>query len=140
MAMVAVVATLVGCDSRTHESAYADAATARAQGGRWITRVLPDGASEIHELHDFEDNYGWTTFRFTAEDVPRLKASLTALGATSDGNRPLESPYANFAWWPPDAPGVDAERFRFLDANDRQPAHLAIHWATRRAYLYREPM
>ena len=59
------LAACVGPFSENIESHYPDVATARRQGAftrGWLPEIVPDGASDIWEVHNIDTNLTWACF------------------------------------------------------------------------------
>jgi hypothetical protein len=98
---------LIAACSEYKESSYASMAEARRMGAvdrGWLPEILPDEATNVHEVHNVDTNQTWCRFDLTAADANRLRAALSSLTASQISARTVRAP--GVEWWPKVLGGV----------------------------------
>jgi hypothetical protein len=132
----------VGPLSEDVESHYNNVATARSAGAfdrGWLPEFIPDGATDISELHDVATNLTWACF--SNPDGPgELRARLEKQGVTrvpgpvGAGPRTLlRSP----PWWPASMAAPDVEAYQVVE-DQRFVLVVGIDRVTTRACFHRK--
>jgi hypothetical protein len=131
------------------ESWFRDTAEARTAGALatgWLPPFLPEGATEIWEIHRIDSNEWWGSFGFAAADAGSLSRALTLLSPEEKLDHSNVRRPGGRAQWPEELTGhlsvspMTKSGFQVFRHVDERAGvlNIAVSWKARRAYFWRQ--
>jgi hypothetical protein len=106
-----------------------------------VPSAIPEGATEIREMHNVDTNQAWGKFLFPASKAESLRAALNEVDVSSLAGQEVRSPNVN--WWPSvlsgrlSDQGLRAAGFKFYKVQQNGSVLFAVDWGKNEAFFWR---